>query len=293
MSEYYPVLTILYPPEQRRSFLIREGRSVIGRGLEADICINDELVSRTHCEIFRCGTALRIRDLGSTNGTFLNFTAISESQLQDGEKLQLGATILKIEFKTENGIASTDLKNLETPTSSENQSDESPKDSPKTFAQMPALQTSLEANHSPENEIPLRAVLPYADFLSYAKNIASFGEKNKISSAILYLKILIEPKPSSLNFIIQKLVHSIVKEKRTFDLIGSLGELEYVLFLSNASLEEADELKQKISSALSAHVFMWNEQKLTLNVCTKILPIAKVTEESLHDVLKQMSNDVP
>jgi len=74
-------------------------RTVLGRGNAADIHIVDDGISRRHAEIVNQGTHMVVRDLGSTNGTFLNGSKIAEQVLRDGDKIQVGSTtILKFTF---------------------------------------------------------------------------------------------------------------------------------------------------------------------------------------------------
>ena len=73
--------------------------TVIGRGQQADIQVIDEGISRRHAEIVHEGEAIVIRDLGSTNGTYCNGDKITNHQLSDGDKIQVGSTtILKFTF---------------------------------------------------------------------------------------------------------------------------------------------------------------------------------------------------
>ncbi len=71
-----------------------EGTTVIGRGSEADITIDDPGISRKHLEIAWDGKRAVARDLGSTNGTKLNGERISRVGLQNGTILQVGRTIV-------------------------------------------------------------------------------------------------------------------------------------------------------------------------------------------------------
>ena len=66
----------------------------IGRGREADVMLDDEKVSRVHC-----GVALRngnyyLKDLKSRNGTHLNGEEVEEAQLNPGDHIRVGSTVI-------------------------------------------------------------------------------------------------------------------------------------------------------------------------------------------------------
>jgi hypothetical protein len=65
----------------------------LGRGSDTDIRIEDPGASRNHCEIV-LGQPVIIRDLSSTNGTFINGERISQIEIADGTIVMIGSTQL-------------------------------------------------------------------------------------------------------------------------------------------------------------------------------------------------------
>ncbi|MGM1029178.1 MAG: FhaA domain-containing protein [Actinomycetota bacterium] len=71
---------------------LRKGRTVIGRGSDADITLDDAGASRNHVEIVWDGTRAQVSDLGSTNGTTLNGRALKSALLEPDSIIDIGAT---------------------------------------------------------------------------------------------------------------------------------------------------------------------------------------------------------
>lgn len=76
--------------EQNREISLQPGANRIGRSVSCDFQIVDASVSSSHCEIHLKNGAVHVRDLGSTNGTFINGQQINESTLDPGQVLRLG-----------------------------------------------------------------------------------------------------------------------------------------------------------------------------------------------------------
>ena len=71
---------------------LTKGRTVIGRGSDADITIADAGTSRKHVEILWDGERAMVRDLGSTNGTSLNGVKVTEAALPPDAIVTIGRT---------------------------------------------------------------------------------------------------------------------------------------------------------------------------------------------------------
>lgn len=65
------------------------GTTTIGRHSECDICVNSDGISRKHVQISEHPDGLIIKDLGSSNGTFVNGDQIEEQVLKFGDEIRL------------------------------------------------------------------------------------------------------------------------------------------------------------------------------------------------------------
>ncbi|WP_010204595.1 FhaA domain-containing protein [Salinibacterium sp. PAMC 21357] len=67
-------------------------RTIIGRGSEADITVDDNGISRKHVEILWDGTRAEVNDLSSTNGSKLNGSPVSRAPLAPESVIDIGRT---------------------------------------------------------------------------------------------------------------------------------------------------------------------------------------------------------
>jgi diguanylate cyclase (GGDEF)-like protein len=88
-------LVVIYGQELGKRIPLGERQLEAGRSSKCDIPIDQEAVSRRHMRIWWTGTSYRIRDLASTNGTYLNERSITEHDLADGDLIKVGHTIFK------------------------------------------------------------------------------------------------------------------------------------------------------------------------------------------------------
>ncbi len=94
-------LVILTQGMNGRAHELKADKTTIGRVEDNAFQIAESSVSSHHCEVLLRGNEVVIKDLNSTNGTFINDEKISESVLKSGQTLRLG----QIELRLENGAA--------------------------------------------------------------------------------------------------------------------------------------------------------------------------------------------
>ena len=102
-------LVVLSEGQNGRSHELKTERTTIGRLDDNAFQLPEQSVSSHHCEIILRGTEVVVKDLNSTNGTFINGAQVTEKVLKFGQVLRLG----KIEMRLENGEApSAPVKSL-------------------------------------------------------------------------------------------------------------------------------------------------------------------------------------
>jgi predicted component of type VI protein secretion system len=77
--------------------------ATIGRSGDTDVCIDDESISRSHCQLFLgSDESLQVRDLNSLNGTFVNGERIKKvHSLFPGDVVQVGSAFLRVEYASD------------------------------------------------------------------------------------------------------------------------------------------------------------------------------------------------
>lgn len=82
---------------RRKDFSIDRDSTVIGRGENCGLRVPLTDVSRQHCEIIKGEGEIRVRDLASSNGTYVNNRRINETVLNAGDRLKLGPTVFTLQ----------------------------------------------------------------------------------------------------------------------------------------------------------------------------------------------------
>lgn len=89
-------LVIIYGADLGRKIVLGSAALDIGRSSKNDLVIDDESVSRHHARIMRSrDSAYVVGDMGSTNGTYVNDRLVTERELNDGDQLKVGRSIMK------------------------------------------------------------------------------------------------------------------------------------------------------------------------------------------------------
>ncbi|MDP6115638.1 MAG: FHA domain-containing protein [Planctomycetota bacterium] len=93
--------------------IVRNDKCQIGRRSDNDLPLNDESLSRYHCEVTYDGKKVILTDKGSRHGTMVNDETIrNNAELTDGDKIRLGKCVLRFEWTADRKRKHEDKRKL-------------------------------------------------------------------------------------------------------------------------------------------------------------------------------------
>jgi hypothetical protein len=85
------------PSGVEKAFPMRQITMSIGRSDQCDIPVKDSSMSGRHCEVSKINGEIRVKDLGSSNGIWLNGERITDAELFDGDVIRCGQTSIRVD----------------------------------------------------------------------------------------------------------------------------------------------------------------------------------------------------
>jgi hypothetical protein len=90
-------LTIVDGPDVGEEYTLAGPVTSIGRGASNDVPLSDTSVSRSHAEIRQQDDGFHLVDLDSKNGSFVQGVSVHDRLLTDGDRISMGATVLRFQ----------------------------------------------------------------------------------------------------------------------------------------------------------------------------------------------------
>lgn len=251
-----PVLVVISGKPLGKSFFLSKEVSVLGRDLTAEISIGETSISRRHTEFRLTPDGLAVRDLGSTNGTFVNDQKVDgERALNDGDLIRTGSTILKYlkEGKIEN-IHYAKMYDLA-----------SRDDLTGAFNKKAILEiVKDEYNRSTSKNIAL--TLLFFDIDHFKQVNDKFGH------------------PAG-DYVLKETC-SLIKNKMTRqqDALGRYGGEEFVLVLRETPLRIAVDVAERIRSTIEKHNYTFDGKQMPVTISIGVATLDSTTK-SADDLL--------
>jgi two-component system, cell cycle response regulator len=230
-------LAIITGKEIGKTYTLKKEETIIGRNEESTFQINEDLISRKHAAIIlQDKNKVKLIDLESTNGTYVNFKKIKEAYLADGDKITFGQTTLKFIFKDPLEV---------------NFHDEIYK-----LAAMDGL-TQIY------NKINFKEHLDKE--ISLVKR-----QKTPLSIAMMdidfFKKINDTHGHQAGDYILATLAGIIKKCLRKEDVFGRYGGEEFCILLKNTTIDKAFKVAEKIRTKIETSEFIYDDKKIPVTL---------------------------
>lgn len=235
-----PTLVVISGKPLGKSFYLTQETMILGRDLAADISIGETAISRRHTEFLISAAGVQVRDLGSTNGTFINDVRLSKDvvhSLNDGDLVRCGSTLLKFlkEGKIEN-IHYGKMYNLATQD-----------DLTQTFNKKAILEILAE---------------------EFSRSIARSTSLTLIMFDIDHFKNTNDRFGHLAGDYVLKEVCSLIKNKliRGKDSLGRYGGEEFALLLPDTPLQIAVDIAERIRTTIEKTQFRFDTQDIPVTI---------------------------
>lgn len=243
-------------------FTLEKGTTVIGRSAKAGIPIKDSGVSRKHSEIKVRGEKAIIKDLGSTNGTFINNKRITKHVLQDGDRIQISSsTVFKFIL-----------------------SDESEKVFHDELYRMGVMD-------------PVTNIYNKRYFTERLKQEFSLAKRNRTSLSLLMIDIDFFKKVNDTyghlagDFVLGKLSEVISSMTRDEDIVARYGGEEFAAILPGTSEEGAVICAERIRDKSSETPFIFEEEEINITVSIGVATLGDRNPfESIEEFIEAADN---
>ncbi len=97
-------LVVIDGPSRGARVRVENGVARIGSAAGSDLPLADATVSRVHCEVRVQPSAIAIKDLGSTNGTYVEGVNVRDGEVRPGASVRVGRSVFRIESVEGNSI---------------------------------------------------------------------------------------------------------------------------------------------------------------------------------------------
>lgn len=234
--ELKPHLIVLYPQVQFKQIPLEIGSVVLGRGQDADIKLDDELVSRKHCSLVFDGKSVTVNDLGSTNGTYVDGQPIQKCVLEPDNRLQIGKMVMKIDFKDQNEEAFDrelfEAATMDPLTKISNR---------RTFFDRSLGELALARR----NNFYVHTIMVDADHFKRVND--TWGHQAG-------------------DMVLKEIARLLKEEKRESDLLARYGGEEFVLLLAGIGPEDAKKSAERLRMAVERHRFSWKDTIIPVTI---------------------------
>jgi diguanylate cyclase (GGDEF)-like protein len=214
-------LTVTQGESQGRRLKLGDVPVTMGRSADCDFRLLNRAISRLHCRVWRDNSGFWVRDLNSTNKTYLNDRPVVEARLKDGDFITVGGTV--VQFTQEKDVdhaAQSEFFDLV------------------THDQLTGLSQRRVFEQSLEQEIA-RSVRRGREFVLALIDVDELSRINR------------EWGKAAGDDVLKQVARALKAGLREEDLLCRFGGEEFAALLPETGMEEAEKLLNAVRSAIA------------------------------------------
>jgi two-component system cell cycle response regulator len=258
-KEQAACLIIIRGQPQGHRFFLTQPEMVVGRDAIADIVVNDQSISRRHAKVIQDGGKVSLSDLGSSNGTFINDKKLEPGnsiELQKEDMIKLGNSILKY-------LPAGELEIL-------------------FYGNLGSA-----AHTDPMTRIYNRGYLVEALEAEFKRAKALHTDFSVLFMDIDHFKKINDKYGHDAGDFVLKEFTALIRtgHLRPKDVFARYGGEEFVVLLANTNAQGAQDLAERIRTAIESHIFNYEGERIPV---TTSVGIPELTSgiESANTLLK-------
>lgn len=232
----HPHLIVLYPQNEFKQIPLERGTVVLGRGQDADIRFEDDLISRRHCALSFDGGSVTVEDLGSTNGTFVDGNFVHRQILNSDNRLQIGKMVLKVAYRD------------------------------------PSEEAFSRELFEAATKDPLTGILNRQAFLDRSAGELVFARRNNMFVHVMMIDIDNFKHVNDTwghqcgDLVLKEVARLLNEEKRDSDLLARYGGEEFLVLMNGITPDDAKKRAEKLRATIAQHIFSWMDSVIPVTI---------------------------
>lgn len=253
----HPHLIVLYPQNEFAQIPLERGTVILGRGQDADIRFEDELVSRRHCALSFDGSSVTVEDLGSTNGTFVDGNFVHKQVLDSDNRLQIGKMVLKVAYKD------------------------------------PSEEAFSREIYEAATTDSLTGLLNRQAFMDRSAGELIYARRNNAFVHVLMIDVDNFKRVNDTwghqcgDLVLKEVARLLSEEKRDSDLLSRYGGEEFLLLMGGITPEDAKKRAEKLRNSIAQHIFSWMDTVIPVTISIGISSRQGFNIKQINDLIAE------
>jgi diguanylate cyclase (GGDEF)-like protein len=255
-------LVVINGVDLGKKYGLVQSSTMIGRSSKVDIQIDEDSISRNHAVIEKRDDEFIIRDLESTNGTYVNDRSVEKHSLRDGDQIKIGSTIFK--FLSGSNIESAYHDEIYQLTTTDG---------------LTGAYNKRYFLKEMEREMS-RSIRYDRDLSLIMCDIDHFKETNDNYGHLAG------------DYVLKQVAQLMQDNIRRDDIFARYGGEEFTILLPEVPKQEAIKIAEKVRQLVESRCFMFDDFDIPVTISLGVADLQEYLEQQAPDDPKRQSEDI-